>query len=60
MCSWQIPFPCADAEEEKVREHFEDCGEIENVRLIKDRKTQLGKGFGYVLFEVSYRYRGLT
>ena len=43
-----------DVEEEPLRNHFEDCGEIENVRLIRDRKTQLGKGFGYVLFKVGF------
>ena len=40
-------------EEESIRSHFEDCGEIENVRVIRDRKTNLGKGFCYILFEVS-------
>lgn len=40
-------------EEESVRSHFTDCGEIDNVRIIRDRKTNLGKGFCYVLFKVS-------
>ncbi|KAH3844413.1 hypothetical protein DPMN_086671 [Dreissena polymorpha] len=39
--------------QETVRKHFEDCGDIRNVRLIRDKKTCLGKGFGYVNFEVS-------
>jgi len=30
---------------------FEDCGEIESVRLIRDNQTSIGKGFGYVLFK---------
>lgn len=33
-----------------MREAFEDCGEILNVRIVRDRKTGIGKGFGYVLF----------
>jgi nucleolar protein 12 len=36
-----------------VWSHFEDCGEIENVRLIRDNKTGTGKGIGYVQFQVS-------
>ena len=27
-----------------------DCGKIENVRLIRDPKTHLGKGIGYIMF----------
>ena len=42
----------ADVEEEPVREHFEDCGDVEGVRIIRDRQTGLGKGFGFVLFKV--------
>ncbi|KAK2150616.1 hypothetical protein NP493_2757g00002 [Ridgeia piscesae] len=26
-------------------------GEIENVRIVRDKKFRLGKGFGYVLFK---------
>ena len=36
--------------EEDVRKQFEDCGKIENVRLIRDPKTFLGKGIGYIMF----------
>ncbi|KAL3873562.1 hypothetical protein ACJMK2_036661 [Sinanodonta woodiana] len=43
-----IPF---DIEEEAIRNHFHECGMIENVRVIRDRKTGLGKGFCYVLFQ---------
>ncbi|XP_046577604.1 RNA-binding protein 34-like [Haliotis rubra] len=39
-----------DIEENMVWKHFEPCGSIENVRVIRDRQTGLGKGFGYVLF----------
>lgn len=31
---------------------FEDCGAIESVRVIRDQKTGIGKGFGYVNFRV--------
>jgi len=39
------------ATEEEVRTFFKDCGEIANVRLIRDKKVNVGKGFGYVLFK---------
>ncbi|XP_046332333.2 RNA-binding protein 34-like [Haliotis rufescens] len=39
-----------DIEENMMWSHFEPCGAIENVRIIRDRQTGLGKGFGYVLF----------
>ncbi|NWH97223.1 RBM34 protein, partial [Tichodroma muraria] len=38
---------CDDA----VREHFRVCGDIVRVRVVRDSRTGLGKGFGYVLFE---------
>ncbi|NXH29948.1 RBM34 protein, partial [Myiagra hebetior] len=38
---------CDDA----VREHFHVCGDIVGVRVVRDNRTGLGKGFGYVLFE---------
>ncbi|KAM7394801.1 hypothetical protein PAMP_021583 [Pampus punctatissimus] len=34
------------------RRHFEECGSVEAVRLVRDQNSGLGKGFGYVLFEV--------
>ena len=36
--------------EEELRSYFEDCGKIENIRLIRDSKTYLGKGIGYIMF----------
>jgi len=36
--------------EDEVRLFFEDCGDIESVRIPRDRLTSAGKGFGYVLF----------
>ncbi|KAF9545376.1 Nucleolar protein 12 [Mortierella hygrophila] len=40
-----------DAQEEDLWEFFKDSGDIENVRIIRDRKTNLGKGFAYVTFQ---------
>lgn len=40
-----------DITEHPLREHFEDCGNVEAVRLVRDRESGMGKGFGYVLFE---------
>lgn len=34
-----------------VRKHFDGCGEIESIRIIRDNKTGVGKGFGYVNFK---------
>lgn len=36
--------------EEDVREHFEDCGKILNVRIIRDKVNFIGKGIGYIQF----------
>ncbi|XP_070683930.1 RNA-binding protein 34 [Pempheris klunzingeri] len=33
------------------RRHFEECGPVEAVRLVRDQNSGMGKGFGYVLFE---------
>ncbi|NXM76458.1 RBM34 protein, partial [Serilophus lunatus] len=40
-----------DIQDDAVREHFHVCGDVVGVRVVRDRKTGLGKGFGYVLFE---------
>ncbi|XP_059697607.1 RNA-binding protein 34 isoform X2 [Haemorhous mexicanus] len=40
-----------DIHDDAVREHFHDCGDVVGVRVVRDRSTGLGKGFGYVLFE---------
>lgn len=44
-----LPF---DVQDEELYTHFERCGEIEFVRIIRDKKTNIGKGFGYVQFTV--------
>jgi len=43
-----LPF---DANEERLYEHFSDCGDIEKVRLVRDRASGDGKGFGFVVFK---------
>jgi len=37
-------------QEEDIRKLFSKCGEVENVRLVRDTTTGIGKGFGYVNF----------
>ena len=48
-----IIFFLPDTEENALRDHFDECGEITNVRIIRDKKTGLGKGIAYVQFEAS-------
>ncbi|XP_064599790.1 RNA-binding protein 34-like [Liolophura sinensis] len=43
-----LPFDVVEAD---VWQHFQEYGEVENVRLVRDRNTSIGKGFGYVLFK---------
>ena len=42
-----LPFT---VDEEAVRGQFSDCGDIESVRLVRDSKSGVGKGFGFVTF----------
>lgn len=37
-------------QEEDLRKHFDPCGTILNVRIIRDPDTFIGKGFGYIMF----------
>lgn len=37
--------------EETLWRHFEPCGTIEYVRIVRDSKTNLGKGFAYIQFK---------
>jgi len=39
--------------EDELRGLFSQCGDIENVNLIKDRSTGRSKGFGFVEFASS-------
>jgi len=43
-----LPFNVTD---EAVHTHFEQCGEIEYIRVIRDKFSGMGKGFGYVTFK---------
>ena len=42
-----VPY---DASEEELRALFADCGRITNVRIVRDGRTGMGKGFAYVTF----------
>nr|XP_020642611.1 RNA-binding protein 34 [Pogona vitticeps] len=42
-----------DIDDDTVRNHFSDCGDVTGVRIVRDRNTGIGKGFGYVLFETT-------
>lgn len=43
-----LPFEVSD---EDLYKHFAACGPIDYVRVIRDNKTGIGKGFGYVAFK---------
>ncbi|XP_046740791.1 RNA-binding protein 34-like [Diprion similis] len=45
-----LPFKIDD---NSIWSHFEDCGKILSVRIVRDKKTKIGKGFGYINFENS-------
>ena len=47
-----LPFAI---EENDVWKHFAKCGEIQDVRIVRDSATGIGKGFGYVNFQVRYK-----
>ncbi|EWC45957.1 hypothetical protein DRE_04750 [Drechslerella stenobrocha 248] len=40
-----------EAAEESLWRHFGTCGTVQNVRLVRDPKTNVGKGFAYVQFD---------
>lgn len=42
-----LPF---SADEEKLRQVFDICGQIENIRIVRDPKSGIGKGFGFITF----------
>jgi len=52
-----LPF---DVQDEDLYTHFARCGEIEFVRAVRDKKTNVGKGFGYVQFKVFPSGRKVT
>ena len=43
-----------DLNDEQLRETFAHCGQIESVRIVRDQKTRMGKGFGFVQFKVRF------
>ena len=43
-----LPFTITN---ERLREALQQCGEIEGTRVVRDKKTGCGKGFGFVLFK---------
>lgn len=43
-----------DVTDEALWLHFGECGKISDVRIIRDRVNGMGKGFGYVNFEVNH------
>ncbi|KAK9472140.1 uncharacterized protein V1510DRAFT_141720 [Dipodascopsis tothii] len=42
-----------EIEDEPIWQHFRQCGDVEYVRVIRDSKTNVGKGFAYVQFKDS-------
>lgn len=45
-----VPFAI---EEDNLRSFFAECGDIESVRIIRDKNTGVGKGFAYINFKCS-------
>lgn len=48
-----LAFDPVDTEEEPLRQAFVECGDVEDVRIVRDSKTGAGKGFGFILFKVT-------
>lgn len=42
--------------EEELRKEFQSCGDIENIRVIRDPATHIGKGIGYITFKSEAGY----
>ena len=49
-----LPFTVT---EEEIRSLFNECGAIENIRVIRDPKTHIGKGIGYVTFKEEQAFK---
>jgi len=43
-----LPFSVT---EDEIKEFFNDCGNVADIRIITDRETGRSKGFGFVSFE---------
>jgi len=37
--------------EEELRAYFKSCGVIDNIRVIRDSETHVGKGIAYITFK---------
>lgn len=44
-------YQFSDIDDNAIRKHFEQCGEIDSIRVIRDNQTGVGKGFGYINFK---------
>jgi len=44
-----------ETQDDELRSIFAECGSIHSVRVIRDAPTGIGKGFGYINFEVITR-----
>ncbi|XP_070590080.1 RNA-binding protein 34 isoform X2 [Erythrolamprus reginae] len=42
-----------EIDDDILRNHFLECGNVTGIRIVRDRNTGVGKGFGYVLFETT-------
>ena len=42
-----VPY---DVREEDLRRHFDDCGDVVGVRVVRNKDAHLGKGFAFVAF----------
>mmetsp|Transcript_7098 Transcript_7098/g.11180 ORF Transcript_7098/g.11180 Transcript_7098/m.11180 type:complete len:206 (-) Transcript_7098:119-736(-) len=49
FCAGNVPF--SKTSEDDLREIFREFGEVENVRIVRDRVTGKGKGFAYVQYK---------
>ncbi len=54
-CSYAVVLRVllSDVSEEPLRELFGSVGPIDHVRIVRDSKTNVGKGFAYIMFKVS-------
>ncbi|RKP20944.1 hypothetical protein ROZALSC1DRAFT_5348, partial [Rozella allomycis CSF55] len=43
-----LPF---NVKEESLWQYFSSCGDIVNVRVVRDKATSVGKGIAYVEFQ---------
>ena len=46
-----LPF---DVSDEAIWAHFQTAGRVVGVRVVRDKYTKMGRGYGYVTFEVCF------